>query len=205
MHRGRIIGGVIGLVMLSAVLALPFSDVVTGHTSSPESLWYIFTHYIDNLGSVTAQNNTVLMSFTFLYQIAAILLIVASLVGIYPLASGILGVIGLSFATFGPYEVIADYGANPVIFGVGFYLIWTLSILELVVGYWTWRGERRAKRLAEVATIRQPSPSVVRSTTVRRYQRVDQRGTSQLPVVCPMCGEPNPVNAIVCRKCASPL
>jgi hypothetical protein len=209
MYRGRLVGGLIGVVMLVTVLTLPFSNVASAAGQPPDSLWNIFISYINNLGSVPNSQGTALINFAVLYQVTAILIVIAALVGIYPAGSGVLGVIGLSFATFGPYEVMPDYGSNPSVFGSGFFLLWGASIVQLGVGYWTFRGERRAKKekaRAEVDLMEPKGQSAGPKEGAKGQVRPSKGpGTANAQIVCPTCGTVNPASAAVCKKCAAPL
>ena len=199
------LGALIGLVMLVSVLLLPFSDIIAGHGFPPNTLWDIFVSFINSMGSVQASHVSAFIDLAFVYQVAAILLVVGCLVGVYPAGSGALGVIGLSFATFGPYEVVSDYAASPAYYGMGFYILWGASIFQLVVAYWTWQGERSEKRQKEFAAM---APLKGGTAPTKSQVKVVQRttkATSAMPKVCPTCGSADPTNAVVCRKCASPL
>jgi hypothetical protein len=205
-HIGRIVGALIGVGMLACILLLPFSDVMTGHGSSPETLWSIFISFVNSLGSLGSTHASSFLDLAFLYQIAAILLIVGCIVGVYPIGSGVLGVVGLSFATFGPYEAITNYGADPTNFGVGFYLLWLASIIQLVLGVWTWRSERRSQRIKEAGTIGIVEPASGRPVPKAGAEMWSRSGGGPTAArVCPTCGTSNPFNAVVCKKCASPL
>jgi len=195
--------------MLASVLLLPFSNVTGGPTAGPATLWNIFISFVNSLGSTQTSPASGFINLAFIYQIAAIMLIVGSLVGIYPVASGVMGVIGLSFVTFGPYEVSSAYAASPVTFGIGFFVLWVASIVELLLAYWTWRGERRTTANRGLAAVRRvevwsggPAP---RKTQPKQPRPARTSEAELMPIVCPTCGATNPPNAIVCKKCASPL
>jgi ribosomal protein L40E len=211
-HPGRIIGAFVGIVMLATLLLLPFSNV-NGPGATQGTLWSIFVSFVNSLGSTSGAPTSGFVNLAFIYQIAAILIVVGSLVGVYPVASGVMGVIGLSFVTFGPYEISTTYASNPVTFGAGFYVLWVASVLELFLAYWTWRGERKVLVDKELAAVRgaevwsaggqirepeKPKPAAA----PKKPKTTD---ASLMPIVCPTCGSTNPPNAIVCKKCASPL
>ena len=211
MHPGRIVGILVGVVMLATILLLPFSDVITGHGAPPETLWNIFMSFVNSLGKLQSGQAATFVDMGFLYQIAAILLIVGCIVGIYPIGSGVLGAIGLSFVTFGPYEVITNYTSSPVYYGIAFYLLWLASIVQLVLGIWAWRVERRTVAKQEAVAIGllvtgAPAPKNAEKPVPQTAKRpAPSRATRSLPKVCPSCGTANPINAIVCSKCAAPI
>ncbi|HUI85555.1 MAG TPA: zinc ribbon domain-containing protein [Nitrososphaerales archaeon] len=209
MHPGRIIGALVGVVMLASLLLLPFSNVNGGPGTQPATLWNIFVSFVNTLGSTQTSPVSGFINLAFIYQIAAILIVVGSLVGIYPVASGVMGVIGLSFVTFGPYEISTTYAANPVTFGLGFYVMWVASVLELVLAYWTWRGERKTVTDKQLAAVRSAevwsAGAAPRKVAPKQTKGAKTTDPSLMPIVCPTCGTANPPNAIVCKKCAAPL
>lgn len=202
MHPGRIAGVFIGVLMLGAILLLPFSDVMTGPSGSPETLWRIFMSFVNSLGTLGSSHASTFVDMGFLYQIAAILLIVGCIVGIYPVGSGVLGAIGMSFVTFGPYEVVTNYASNPTSYSVAFYLLWVASIVQIVLGLWAWRVERRTIAKKEAVAL---GMLVATPATQGLANPSESKATRSLPKVCPACGTANPINAIVCSKCRKPL
>ena len=182
LHPGRILGIVMGLVILVTIFLLPF-------WASNLTLYGIVWPSISNLGGLQSAGDTAALTYAYLWIIAFVLLVIAGVVGIFPLGTGVLGVVGMAMITVSPYIV---YPNGPVTLspGIGFYIIWVASIVSLGGSFWHGKKE---------------SPPPV-SVTVTQTQTV---GTLAPPPTktakCPNCGTENPVEALKCSKCGKDL
>jgi hypothetical protein len=172
-----------GLVILVAIFFLPF-----GGGSS--TLYGIVWPKISNLSQLQSGGDAAALTYAYIWIIAFILLVIAGVVGIFPLGTGVLGVVGMAIITVSPYLV---YPNGPVTLstGAGFYVIWAASIVALGASFW--HGKKK-----EAAT-----PV---SVTVTQTQNVGTQATPPAKTVkCPNCGTENPLEATVCSNCGKGL
>ena len=85
-HPGRMLGIVLGLVILVTIFLLPFG------TTNTNSLYGTAGPLMSNLGAAQA-SGTATATFDYILVIAFVLLVIAGLVGIFPLGTGVLGVV----------------------------------------------------------------------------------------------------------------
>lgn len=123
LHAGRILGIVMGLVILVAIFLLPFGG---GSSTLYGTVW----PKISNLSQLQSGGDTAALTYAYIWIVAFILLVIAGVVGVFPLATGVLGVVGMAMITASPYLV---YPNNPGPFptGIGFYAIWVASFVSL--------------------------------------------------------------------------
>lgn len=205
-NKGRLVGVVIGLVMLAAIFLLPFSNIVDGPGGPSRTLFDILRFFISNL-SVEGAAPTLLYT-AFIYQIAAVLLIAAALVGLFPLGSGILGIVGMGFVTVGPFVVFNRYSFDAANFGAAFYILWVLSAVQIVVAFMVARGTRQKPRREEAPAVTvQEAKEEAMKKAAQPEPQADTPADSPMETgkVCPNCGTVNGENAAVCVKCAEPL
>jgi hypothetical protein len=178
-HPGRMLGIVLGLVILVSIFLLPFG------TTNTQTLYGTAGPLISNLGGVQA-SGTATATFDYILIIAFVLLIIAGLVGLFPLGTGVLGIVGMAMITVAPYAVFPN-GPVKLDPGTGFYVIWAASVLALGASFW--HGKKK-----EAAGV-----------NVNVSQTMTTGATSQLEVKCPKCGNMNPSGALTCSKCGSDL
>ncbi len=135
------LGIALGLVILASVFLLPFGTAM-------DSLYGLVGPSISDLGSVQNSGDAAHMTYTYVLVVAFILLVIAGLVGIFPLGTGVLGVVGMAIISVAPYLV---YPNGPVKLdpGIGFYVIWAASIASLGASFW----HRKKKESASPVTV----------------------------------------------------
>jgi len=184
LHPGRILGIVMGLVILVAIFLLPFDG---GSSTLYGTVW----PKISNLGQTQSGGDTAKLTYDYIWIIAFILLIIAGVVGIFPLGTGVLGVVGMAMITVSPYLVYPNDSAHALSAGAGFYAMWAASIVSLGASFW--HGKRQ-----------EAAPPV--SVMVTQTQNV---GTQSPPPAktakCPNCQTENPLEATTCSKCGKAL
>ena len=128
-HPGRKLGIVLGLVILASIFLLPFGS------SNTDTLYTIAGPLLSDLGSIQSSGTAAYIAFAYVTVIAFILLVIAGLVGIFPLGTGVLGVVGMAMITIGPYLFYPNsaYGLDA---GLGFIVIWAASIGALAASFW---------------------------------------------------------------------
>ncbi len=187
-HPGRMLGIVLGLVILASIFLLPFG------IANSETLYGIVGPLISNLGALQASGGSATVTFAYIFIVAFILLVIAGLVGIFPLGTGVLGVVGMAMVTVAPYLV---YPNGPVKLdpGVAFYVIWGASVVSLGASFW--HGKKKKEAAAPVTV------TVTQSQTMGAPAPVAQ--AVQAEVKCPNCGTMNPAGAVKCSNCGKDL
>jgi hypothetical protein len=185
-HPGRILGIVLGLVILATIFLLPFG------ASDTHTLYGVVGPLISNPGGVQSSGNAASVTYGYIFIIAFILIVIAGLVGIFPLGTGVLGVVGMAMITVAPYLV---YPSGPVKLdpGTGFYVIWGASIASLGASFW----HRKKKQAAPV------NVSVTQTQTMGAPAQTAQVGKAEIK--CPNCGTMNLSGAVICRSCGRDL
>lgn len=145
MHPGRILGIVMGLVILAAVFVLPIN--MAGY-----SLYYVVAPLMSAIGSLQTLPYQQ-MVFGYGLVVSFILLVIAGVVGFFPLGTGVLGVVGAALLAAVPYMI-----SLPVTWGVGFYVIWIASIVSLGASFWHRREKAEAKAPAVQVNVQQAPP-----------------------------------------------
>lgn len=80
-------------------------------TSNPATLYGVAGPLISGLGALQSTGNAVTVTYDYIWIIAFVLLVFAGLVGIFPLGTGVLGIVGMAIITASPYLV---YPNGPV-------------------------------------------------------------------------------------------
>lgn len=182
-----------GLVILATIFLIPFAkNNNLPHSllfsNSGDTLYGIVSPWMSNLGQLQSAGDTAALTYAYLFVIAFILLVIAGVVGIFPLGTGVLGVVGMAMVTASPYLV---YPSGPVTLSpsVGFYIMWVASVISLGASFW--HGKKEA-----VAPV---------SVTVTQSQVVGTPATPANTVKCPSCQTMNATDATKCSKCGKDL
>jgi hypothetical protein len=181
------LGIVLGLVILVSIFFLSFG------TTNTQSLYGIVGPQLSNLGAVQSSGGQAAVTYAYIFIIAFILLVIAGLVGVFPLGTGVIGVVGMALITVAPYLV---YPNGPVKLdpGLGFYVIWVASVASLGASFW----HRKKKEPAAPVNV-----TVTQSVTTGAASQASQPAKTE--VRCPNCGTMNPAGATNCSKCGSEL
>jgi hypothetical protein len=141
MHPGRILGLIMGLVILLAIFLLPFTSQTLYSTLSP---------MLSNMAAIQA-GGPQLIAMDYVLVIVFILLVLAGFVGIFPLGTGVIGVVAMAMYTLGPILVYPSLAAPA--YGTGYYVVWVASIVSLAASFWHRRARRR------VMVVNNPPPT----------------------------------------------
>jgi membrane-bound ClpP family serine protease len=189
MHPGRIVGIIMGLLILASVFGLTF--YINGLSGQDQSatLYNTFTSQYNQLSAIQSQGNEQSIALAYIVIIASILLIIAGFVGIFPLGTGVLGVVGMALITIGPSLVDPDQTFSLQGYGIAFYLIWLAAIISLGASFW----HRRS--------------SSGRGNVVQQVNVYSAGAQSPPPMakICPSCGMANAPGAAYCAKCSTRL
>ncbi|MDA4122057.1 MAG: hypothetical protein OK456_02615 [Thaumarchaeota archaeon] len=148
-HPGRTLGLIVGLAILVTVFLLPISGSQTLYGKAEPLL--------ANTSSMQTGSNTTIAS-NYVTVIAFILLVIAGLVGVFPLGTGVLGVVGMAILTVGQYLI--HPGSGQPAYAVAFYALWVESIVALGASFW--HGK---KKLDVVVQVQQSAPPSAPSTS----------------------------------------
>ena len=179
LHPGRILGIILGLAILAAVFLLPFGT---------ETLYGMAGPLLGNIGGVQATGTGAEISYGYVLIIAFILLVIAGVVGLFPLGTGVLGVVAMAMLSLAP-SLIFPNGSVKLVTGAGFFVIWAASIISLGASFWHGKKEQAAGT--------QPTMSV----SVTQKVGTETTTSPTLSRTCPNCGTKNPVDAITCSEC----
>jgi hypothetical protein len=145
MHPGRILGIIMGLVILVAVFLLPIWGT--------DTLYGLVGPALGSLGALQSYPVATIV-FTYLWIISFILLVIAGVVGFFPLGAGVLGIIGMAMLTVSPFLAGVDVAWN-----VAFYVLWIASIICLIASFWHRRGTQAAQApQSQVVNVNVPPP-----------------------------------------------
>ncbi|MDA4126025.1 MAG: hypothetical protein OK452_02325 [Thaumarchaeota archaeon] len=147
MDRGRLLGGVLGLVTLGVIFALPFSNIAEGPGGPADTLFGIFHLFVVTFSNIQAVGLTQLSELAYVYFIVLALIALAGMLGVYPLWSGVLGIVGMALVTLSPYLIFSQYSFSSTIYGVGYWAVWAASILAIIAAYWSRREKMHRKSL----------------------------------------------------------
>ncbi len=170
-----------GLVILAALFLLPFS------TGSGAPTYYGTASPLFGSLSIQSAGDPSLITWTYVQIVALILLVIAGLVGVFPLGTGVLGVVAMAMLSVAP-RLIYPNGQVTVSLGPGFIVLWIASIVSLGGSFW--HGKK------EAVVQQQPTPVAVSA--------VQPQAQTQTKV-CPKCGAQNAADAMVCSACGAEL
>jgi hypothetical protein len=171
-----------GLVILVAIFLLPF-----GNSSS--TLYGTVSPIIKNLSTLQSSGNTATLAYDYTWVIAFILLVIAGVVGIFPLGTGVLGMVGMAMITISPFLIYPN-GPYTLSTGAGFYITWVASLVSLVAS--RWNGKRE-------------TPPPVSITIIQSQNAGTQVAQPTKSAKCPNCGADNPGEATECSNCGKDL
>lgn len=169
-----------GFVILLSIVFLPFE------ADPPNTFLEIGLPLIENIGLIPLLGDPAAITFAYIVAVSFILLVIAGFVGIFPLGTGVLGVVGLALITAAVYFLVPVGVPRPV-WGTGYYAMWGASIVSLGASFWHGKSKQQ---------LPQSSPVVV---------NVIQTQTPTPPPICFNCGAANPPNATYCVKCGRPI
>jgi hypothetical protein len=132
-HPGRILGALMGLVILVAVFLLPFT--------SSQTLYGKAGPLLSNLGAVQQLGDFASVATDYVLVVVFVLLVIAGLVGIFPLGTGVLGVVAMAMVTLASILIHPAQGGSPT-YEAGFYVAWVASIISLGASFWHRRGNK---------------------------------------------------------------
>lgn len=137
MHPGRILGAAMGIIILISVFVLPFGSL-PGVPDTSSTLFSGFQKVVSHVAAVEAAGDADLLATDFMLIVAVLILTIAGLTGIFPLGSGVLGLIGMGMLTVSPY-LNNDLTPN-ITWGIGYYTIWVASFVSIAAAFWRSRG-----------------------------------------------------------------
>ncbi len=149
-HPGRLVGIIMGLVILATLFLVPF-----GSTASSNTLYGTVSPIIFGTSAITVGGNLITIAQGYILVIAFILLLIAGFVGIFPLGTGVLGVVAMALITINPFLVA---GQSPGISGYGtaFYIFWIAPIISLAASFW--HGKKPKQVIQRVSPPPPPPP-----------------------------------------------
>jgi hypothetical protein len=140
LHPGRILGLIMGLLILVTIFVIPFTS---------QTLYAEVSGILSNLGSLQS-GGTAVVAMNYVLIIVFLLLVIAGFVGIFPLGTGVLGVVAMAIYTAGPILIYPSLPAP--VYGTGYYLVWLASIVSLGASFWHRSGQKKVTTSPPPAT-----------------------------------------------------
>lgn len=139
---------VMGLAILASVFLLPFVGSQTLYSGANPVL--------NNLTAIQQSGDFPTIASSYVMAIVLILLVIAGLVGIFPLGTGIIGVFAMALFTVGPILIYPSLGAPS--YAAGYFVIWAASIVSLAASVWHPRRDKKVTVNNEVS-VNNPAPA----------------------------------------------
>ncbi|MEM2057951.1 MAG: hypothetical protein QXU11_05335 [Thermoproteota archaeon] len=150
MNPGRVLGVLLGIVILIAVFILPFGT--HGDTFFALARWNM-----ENLREIQETGEPGLVALAYVTIVSFILLATAGLVGFFPLGCGVIGIVGLALLTAGHVLIYNSFGEtfNVMDLGAGYFVAWAASIAALAASFWR-KSREKQHQTVNVTIINQP-------------------------------------------------
>ncbi len=134
LHAGRVAGSAAGVVILLAAFLIPFG-AIPGYIPHGSTLYSAFSNATVGLPQVQREQSTAAIESTLITIVAGVLLIVAGILGAFPMGSGVLGISGMTVITIGPYLTGNLSLSSLLSQNMGYYILWTASISALALSF----------------------------------------------------------------------
>ncbi len=113
-----------GVVILVAVFALPLVEV------PPTTLYQLAWPLVENVSRIPSLGDPPQILYAYILIVSFILLTIAGIVGVFPLGTGVLGLVGVGLITIPPFLYAPMANFRPV-WGYGLYVMLAASIISL--------------------------------------------------------------------------
>jgi hypothetical protein len=134
-NRADKAGAGLGFLSLVSATVLPFSNIVNGPGTSltgAQSLLGNFLFFLNNLNLLQSDKVYSLVTLGLLYMSAFLLVLAGGVFGVFPPWSGFMEILGMLITTLGPFAVFQNFSFTSVDYGIGFYVLWVLSVASIV-------------------------------------------------------------------------
>jgi ribosomal protein L40E len=197
-YPGRIMGIVLGLLILAVIFVLPFG------TTDSRTFYSVEGPQIFSLPTVQGG------MYAYVLLAAFLLVAIAGVLGVIPRLSGVLGVVGMALITAAPF--LLSNGQVRLDPGYGFIAVWSAAAISLGGSFWKSKldaGELPSSVKMEEAQ-QQPmvAPIQPREAPVEEVAEEEAEPESEASgddVVCPDCGASNSSDARKCSACGADL
>jgi hypothetical protein len=133
MDLDRIVGIVFGVLILVAIFLLPFGSFRLPSGQASETTFFSTVRQLVESVIADTQQPANLLVYNILIIVSFTLLVIAGVLGFYPMRSGVMGILGMIIITvvsmFNP-----QLGFNIPSYGAGFFAAWGLSIAAIIMG-----------------------------------------------------------------------
>jgi hypothetical protein len=150
MNPGRIVGVILGVVILIAAFLLPFA-------ANGDTFLTVTRLTMNNLRAIQETGEPALITLAYITIVSFILLVIAGIVGFFPLGCGVIGIVALAILTAGDILIYNSYGEtfNVFEFGAGYFVAWIASIAALIASFWR-KGQKAQQQTVNVTVVNQP-------------------------------------------------
>jgi len=115
-----------GLVILATIFLVPFAGSQTLYASA--------NPLFSNLSSIQQSGSFPIIASDYVMIIVFILLVIAGVVGIFPLGTGVIGVVAMAMFTAGPVLIYPSLPAPS--YAAGYFVVWAASVISLAASFW---------------------------------------------------------------------
>lgn len=188
MDLDRIVGIVFGLLILVAVFLLPFGSFRLPSGQPSETTFFNTVRQLVETIVADTQQPANLLVYNFLLIVSFIFLVMAGVLGFYPMRSGIMGILGMILITvvsmFNP-----QLGFNIPSYGAGFFAAWGFSIAAIIIGRIQPQMRRKLSPLSSKASsekvVEQPVENVSPPTNLFKPLSSAEEPSSQASSILP--------------------
>jgi hypothetical protein len=180
MRPGRGLGIVLGLIIFFSLFALP-----VGQGPNSPALYDIMLVVAFNLSQTQSTGNQSAIGQAYAFLASFGVLLMVGVLGVFPLATGILGIAATSVLTV-MFGATGKGGVNLAGLGPVFYVLWSASVALVAASFW--RGK--------VPPVPPPAPIHPTATIINPIMDV---------IRCPSCGTQNPSHEAFCGNCGKKL
>jgi hypothetical protein len=159
MDTDRVAGIALGLVIILATFLLPFGSFMLPSGQTGETtLFNMAVQFVQNIANGVQQPMSLII-YEIIILVSFIILIAAGALGLYPLRSGVISILGVILLTtvtvFNPV-----LGFNMPSYGAGYFTVWGASVAAIVIGKF-----RPSARRKVAAVVSQPPAEEVVETS----------------------------------------
>jgi len=133
MDLDRVLGAVLGVLILITVFLLPFGYITLPSGRVSEQTFFLTVEQLIENITVEIQQPTLLLFYEIMLVVSFSTMIIAGVLGFHPVRSGAVGILGMIMLTvlsvFHPQR-----GFNIPSYGIGYFAAWGLSIAEVLIG-----------------------------------------------------------------------
>ena len=159
MNTAKVAGWVLGMGVLLCGFFLPFWDLTSGAGKPFDTLYGAARFTQSDLASIGQLGLPQVTVLAYLVLVAALVIALSGVLGVFPKVGGALGIVGMLALTLGPSVLFPAAAISLSDFGAGFWVIWGLSFVNLLIGITAGRSPGQEALAAPAPAQSQPPPA----------------------------------------------